>query len=127
MLHPLKSSSSYECDGCNHHASFHSMENKTEDEIRKRWELEAKEKAEQAEVQQRPKKRVRAIEYNTVKGRTLGHSESEVDLGGVVGNNGSTAKTRSTTTKKPGRAAGNRTRNRALETAEDDDSVVELD
>ena len=36
-----------------------------EDEIRKRWETEAKEKAEQSDkAQQRPKKRVRAIEYN---------------------------------------------------------------
>ncbi|USP81628.1 hypothetical protein yc1106_08902 [Curvularia clavata] len=65
MLHPLKSSSSYECDGCGHHASFHNMENKMEDEIRKRWETEAKEKAEQSDkAQQRPKKRVRAIEYS---------------------------------------------------------------
>jgi hypothetical protein len=41
------------------------MENKTEDEIRKRWEVEAKERAErEEEAQQRPKKRVRAIEYN---------------------------------------------------------------
>ncbi|KAH8725000.1 hypothetical protein GQ44DRAFT_616469 [Phaeosphaeriaceae sp. PMI808] len=64
MLHPLKSASSYECDGCNHHASFHSMENKLEDQICKRWEDEAKTKAEhEAEIQQRPKKRVRAIEY----------------------------------------------------------------
>ncbi|KAF2025888.1 hypothetical protein EK21DRAFT_20227, partial [Setomelanomma holmii] len=64
MLHPLKSASSYECDGCNHHASFHSMENKTEDEIRTRWEQEAKDKAERdEEAKQRPTKRVRAIEY----------------------------------------------------------------
>ncbi|KAF2628642.1 hypothetical protein BU25DRAFT_317645, partial [Macroventuria anomochaeta] len=64
MLHPLKSSSSYECDGCNHHASFHSMENKAEDEIRKKWEQEAKDKVErEEETAQRPKKRPRAIEY----------------------------------------------------------------
>jgi anti-sigma factor RsiW len=41
------------------------MENKTEDEIRKRWEIEAKERTErEEEAQQRPKKRARAIEYN---------------------------------------------------------------
>ncbi|KAF2020952.1 hypothetical protein BU24DRAFT_416612 [Aaosphaeria arxii CBS 175.79] len=64
MLHPLKSSSSYECDGCSHHASFHSMENKHEDEVRKRWENEAKEKQEQEEfVADHPRKRTRLIEY----------------------------------------------------------------
>ena len=36
------------------------MENKLEDEIVKRWEVEAKEKEEQ---EARPKKRVRALEY----------------------------------------------------------------
>ncbi|KAG9184975.1 hypothetical protein G6011_11805 [Alternaria panax] len=66
MLHPLKSSSSYECDGCGHHASFHTMENRAEDEIRRRWEVEAAErrKEEEEEGRQRPKKRQRAIEYN---------------------------------------------------------------
>jgi hypothetical protein len=59
--HP-QSTSSFECDGCAHHASFHSMENKAEDEIRKRWELEAKEKKDDEE-QTRPRKRVRALEY----------------------------------------------------------------
>jgi hypothetical protein len=54
--HP-QSTSSFECDGCAHHASFHSMENQAEDEIRKRWELEANEE------QTRPRKRVRALEY----------------------------------------------------------------
>jgi hypothetical protein len=38
------------------------MENKAEDEIRKRWELEAKEKKDDEE-QTRPRKRVRALEY----------------------------------------------------------------
>jgi hypothetical protein len=55
------------------------MENKTEDEIRKRWEVEAKEKAERDEgAQQRPKKRVRAIEYN--KGNDLGEGLNDEEL-----------------------------------------------
>ncbi|KAH7384666.1 hypothetical protein BKA66DRAFT_462634 [Pyrenochaeta sp. MPI-SDFR-AT-0127] len=128
MLHPLKSSSSYECDGCSHHASFHSMENKAEDEIRKRWELEAKEKAEQAEeARQRPKKRVRAIEYHTLEGKTLEHSEVEAVLGSAAGNSGSTAKTRVSAGKKTGRAASSRAKSKTMEIVEDDDSVVELD
>jgi hypothetical protein len=38
MLHPVKAATSFECDGCNHHASFHSLENPTEDAIIARWE-----------------------------------------------------------------------------------------
>jgi hypothetical protein len=76
-----QSSSSYECDGCGHHASFHTMENKAEDEIRKRWEVEAKEKAEreEEEVQQRPKKRVRTIEYNQDGDLDFGLTDGELD------------------------------------------------
>ena len=33
MVHPLKAASSFECDGCNHHASFHKMENHVDDEF----------------------------------------------------------------------------------------------
>ncbi|KAF2231697.1 hypothetical protein EV356DRAFT_569278 [Viridothelium virens] len=40
MLHPLKISSSYSCDGCGHHASFHAMENKIDDETIRKWETE---------------------------------------------------------------------------------------
>jgi RPA family protein len=67
IVMPSQSSSSYECDGCGHHASFHTMENKVEDEIRKRWEVEAaerrKEEEEERDAQKRPRKRVRAIEF----------------------------------------------------------------
>lgn len=64
MLHPLKSFTTFECDGCAHHASFHSLENKAEDEIRKRWEMEQRQKeaeAKENEVAARPKKRARQI------------------------------------------------------------------
>ncbi|KAF2659903.1 hypothetical protein K491DRAFT_712199 [Lophiostoma macrostomum CBS 122681] len=79
MLHPLKSASSYECDGCGHHASFHSMENKSEDDIRKRWENEAKEKQEQEDQKAtRPRKRLRELEYNTAADRLgMGRLEEE--------------------------------------------------
>ncbi|KAF1941339.1 hypothetical protein EJ02DRAFT_423172 [Clathrospora elynae] len=80
MLHPLKSSSSYECDGCGHHASFHTMENKTEDEIRKRWEVEAREKFERdEEAKQRPKKRVRAIEYSNETDDFFAKQQAQID------------------------------------------------
>lgn len=34
----------FECDGCGHHASFHSMENKEEEAIARRWKEEEKER-----------------------------------------------------------------------------------
>ncbi|KAF2137226.1 uncharacterized protein K452DRAFT_204611, partial [Aplosporella prunicola CBS 121167] len=37
MLHPLKISSSFECDGCTHHASFHSMASPADDAVLARW------------------------------------------------------------------------------------------
>lgn len=32
-----KAATSFECDGCQHHASFHSLENKDEDAILRKW------------------------------------------------------------------------------------------
>ncbi|KAI2486650.1 hypothetical protein Ptr902_00783 [Pyrenophora tritici-repentis] len=103
MLHPLKVASSYECDGCGHHASFHSMENKAEDEIRKRWETEAKTRTEQEG--QRPKKRVRAIEYQEL-------GQNALDMSRVA----KQKKTRSTVA---------RAKTKGTEMA--DDEVVEVD
>ncbi|KAL8967221.1 MAG: hypothetical protein Q9183_003020 [Haloplaca sp. 2 TL-2023] len=37
MLHPLKGPTSFECDGCGHHASFHKMENRQDEETERRW------------------------------------------------------------------------------------------
>jgi len=37
MIHPLKASTSFECDGCGHHASFHRMENREEEGVVGRW------------------------------------------------------------------------------------------
>ncbi|KAL8865934.1 MAG: hypothetical protein Q9174_006600 [Haloplaca sp. 1 TL-2023] len=37
MLHPLKGATSFECDGCGHHASFHKKENREDEEIERRW------------------------------------------------------------------------------------------
>lgn len=80
------------------------MENKTEDEIRKRWEVEAKAKAGQEE--QRPKKRIRAIEYQ--------------DLG-----QGLVDKSRAAAQKKTTRATGGRGKTKATDAM--DGQVVELD
>ena len=40
MIHPVKATTSFECDGCGHHASFHKMENTADDEVVKRWRAE---------------------------------------------------------------------------------------
>ncbi|KAF2130487.1 hypothetical protein P153DRAFT_366074 [Dothidotthia symphoricarpi CBS 119687] len=106
MLHPLKSSSSYECDGCTHHASFHSLENKMEDEVRKRWEQEVRDRAEKEE-ESRPKKRTRVIEYRA-------HEEGMEVVGGQ-------------TNGRKGRSAGVRTRGRTTDNADEDMEVVEVD
>jgi hypothetical protein len=43
-----KAASSFECDGCSHHASFHSLENPAEDAVRQKWlEQEAAQAREQ--------------------------------------------------------------------------------
>ncbi|KAF2003660.1 hypothetical protein P154DRAFT_617564 [Amniculicola lignicola CBS 123094] len=137
MLHPLKSSSSYECDGCGHHASFHNMENKVEDEIRRKWEQEAKEK-EQERVVARPKKRLRELEFNgaTAGGMRLLEESSaveEMDSSSVqtVAASGSSK----TKAKKGGakgkqaalRGAGSRARGKVIELDGDDDEYLELD
>ena len=65
MLHPVKAATSFECDGCGHHASFHSLENPAEDTIVKKW---AEEEEKQREEKQaaggagRKRKRIAAPE-----------------------------------------------------------------
>jgi hypothetical protein len=87
------------------------MENKTEDEIRRRWEVEAKERNKEEEAQRRPKKRVRAIEYNGGEG-----------VGDIFGSAKVVPK------KKTERAVGARAKSRLSEIGDEDgDGVVELD
>lgn len=40
MIHPLKAASSFDCDGCGHHASFHRMQNPEDEEAARRWKQE---------------------------------------------------------------------------------------
>jgi hypothetical protein len=39
MIHPIKAPTSFECDGCGHHASFHKMENRIDEAVVSRWKL----------------------------------------------------------------------------------------
>jgi len=84
-----------------------------EDEILKRWEQEAKDRVDnEDQMQQRPKKRIRAIEF---AGREVGVLED-------------VTKGRGSATRKTGRAAGTRAKTRTTEIGgRDDDMVVELD
>lgn len=155
MLHPLKvggcrlvnmptfntaqSASSYECDGCGHHASFHNMENKAEDEIRKRWELEAKEKEQQEErVAIRPRKRLRQHEDTNVNetwinGRAIENGLLTPDaITEHAGRNNNAGASKAG--PKKGRATnrqtarmGTRSKGRVTELTDDDDEFLELD
>jgi hypothetical protein len=101
------------------------MENKAEDEVRKRWEQEARDKAGLDEaLQQRPKKRVRAIEYEA----SLADGGLFAMLGSGSASDKTATKGRGAATKKPGRAAATRARGKVTEvTEEQDDAVVEID
>ncbi|TKA52030.1 hypothetical protein B0A55_12741, partial [Friedmanniomyces simplex] len=49
---------SFECDGCGHHASFHSLENPSEDAVLRKWaQQEGDEKGHQAAAATTTKKR----------------------------------------------------------------------
>ncbi|KAF1981009.1 hypothetical protein K402DRAFT_343312 [Aulographum hederae CBS 113979] len=64
MLHPLKSATTFDCDGCGHHASFHSMENKADEAIIQRWKTEEADRERETQSSSlNPRKRARkAIE-----------------------------------------------------------------
>ena len=87
----VQSFTTFECDGCAHHASFHSLENKAEDEIRKRWEMEQRQKEAEARANKvvgRPKKRARQIERVEPVGRVnrlMIESAAEYIQGGAEG------------------------------------------
>jgi len=61
MIHPVKAATSFDCDGCSHHASYHKMENKAEEEILLQWKATDDRDACRAEeeVQEVPSKRQR--------------------------------------------------------------------
>ncbi len=106
------------------------MENKAEDEIRKKWEQEAKEKAQQEEeeeVAQPGRKRLRAIGYRGVSDSVLTDAELATFIDGKVERSMNAAKTRGGASKTR-RAAGTRAKARITETTEDDvEEILELD
>ena len=81
MIHPVKAATSFECDGCSHHASYHKMENKIEDEILARWKVadgiatDADGDCEDSECQGRPKRRRLEITQGTLLSSNIGMPE----------------------------------------------------
>lgn len=105
------------------------MENKGDDEIRKRWELEKKEKKIQEErVIARPRKRLREIEYTvnstTSRSNTIGDDEENLGeyIATAIGSVNTTGKARAK--KTPGtrttRGASTRARGKVLELGDED-------
>jgi hypothetical protein len=62
--------SSFECDGCGHHASFHNMENSKDDAVVKRWQ-EAEKGQQQAIEGPGPRKRPREAIENGGGGQSV--------------------------------------------------------
>ncbi|KAL1594423.1 hypothetical protein SLS60_010183 [Paraconiothyrium brasiliense] len=138
MLHPLKSTSSFECDGCAHHASFHSMENKEEDEVRKRWEQEARDKAlrEQQELLDRPRKRLREIGFgggdssgSQVRAIERGRMTPDEETASETGTARVVAKAKGKGRKAPVHVStrGSRAKGKITEIHGDDEEYIELD
>ena len=102
------------------------MENKGEDEIRKKWQQEAKDEAKRdEEAAQRPKKRPRAIGYHNDADDVMNDLKLEALLGGTADRSRSATKTRGVT--KTRRAGGSHAKSRPTELTEEEEDVVELD
>lgn len=102
------------------------MENKADDEIRKKWEQEAKDKlGHETEATQRPKKRPRAIGYRNDADDVMNDLELGALLVGAGDKSSSTTAKRSASRNR--RAAGTRARSRITEATEEEHEVVEVD
>ena len=78
MIHPLKAATSFDCDGCGHHASFHRMESREEEEIARRW------KAEEEARQGRDARVVELVESVAPKRRRIGIAPAAEDVLGFL-------------------------------------------
>jgi len=107
------------------------MDSQHDEAIRRRWEQEAKDKADAGKeppegTQRRPAKRPRAIEYRH-RGGTVDDSDANMALRQIAaGSSKTTLKTRSAAAEKTSRSTGARARNGGEESVEGD-VIVELD
>ncbi|KAF2435708.1 hypothetical protein EJ08DRAFT_603671 [Tothia fuscella] len=123
MIHPLKVSTSFECDGCQHHASFHNMENQSDDAIVKRWQAAELEKQQDSNGENGARKRPRRAIEGANQMQMLSRERSataEVQ----AGSSGTAPKTR---TKKKGakvsQAGSGNAGSRVIELSSDNDDV----
>lgn len=78
MLHPLKGATSFECDGCGHHASFHKMDNQQDEETERRWKSsEATSEAMQSVLHMRQEHLKASIARNDQPDAELGQIDSQ--------------------------------------------------
>lgn len=76
MVHPLKAATSFDCDGCGHHASFHQMENPAEEEAARRWKAQAeREEKDKRDADTPAPKRRRITNGNSGQQKGLGVEE----------------------------------------------------
>lgn len=113
------------------------MENKQEDDIRKRWEQDAKDKAQwqqEAAAGSRPRKRLREVEYHagdvaTSRIRAIEDgllTREDADTASEAGNSRTRASSRGRG-KKGGAGRGSRSKGRVTEISEGDELTIELD
>ncbi|KAF2403755.1 hypothetical protein EJ06DRAFT_546888 [Trichodelitschia bisporula] len=73
MVHPLKVTTSFECDGCGHHASFHGMENPAEEAAIARRAVESQNTSAAATAgagsRKRPRQAIEATDIDMAAGR----------------------------------------------------------
>lgn len=104
------------------------MENKADDDIRKKWEQEAKEKAaeQECDAAERPKKRPRAIGYVKNSEGLMDYPGLGALLDGTAGKNRNGAKVKTVTSRTIRRPRA-RAKGVVTELTEETDVVVELD
>ena len=129
----LQATSSFDCDGCGHHASFHTMENPGEQEIVRRWQATAEAEAQaQALLQSAAPARKRA--RNAIEAAPSEHARLVVGLSNRAGESSAQdAAPDSASTKPPrgtrnprGRRGNGRQRGGGGQTAEESREIIEL-
>lgn len=80
MLHPVKAATSFECDGCNHHASYHNLDNPEDDRVLARWAEQAKQIAPASQENGHGNKRRRIADGSSHNGRQTGESSSMAQI-----------------------------------------------
>ncbi|KAJ4359804.1 uncharacterized protein N0V89_000360 [Didymosphaeria variabile] len=114
------------------------MENKEEDEVRKRWEQEARDKAlrEQQDPLDRPRKRLREIGYgggvtagSQVRAVEGGMMTPDEEMASETGTARIVAKAKGKSRKAAVQASarGSRAKGKITEITEDDEEYIELD